>query len=179
MVIERYNGGDFNVFSTRLKMALTAHCVWGVVSGTEKKPDGKDPKELQLWTERNNKGLGMIASALSDAVLLGSGIGSCESASEAWQLLQDTYAKKSTTSRLLLREQFTQLRMREDEDIQQFNNRVSTLTDAMAAAGIKYDEEEIVSRVLLSLPSQFAPWYCAENIEEAKLTRLCAESLAA
>ena len=169
MMIERYNGGDFNIFSMRLKMALTAHSVWAVVSGDEKKPEGTDAKE---WIQRNDKALGIIASALSDAVLLGSGVAACETAREAWQKLQDAYAKKTTTSKLLLREQFTQLQMREEESVQQYINRVNALVDTMAAAGVTYDEEEVVSRVLLSLPAQFAPLVTAlENMEESKLTR--------
>lgn len=165
MMIERYNGGDFNIFSMRLKMALTAHSVWAVVSGDEKKPEGKDAKE---WIQRNDKALGIIASALSDAVLLGSGVAACETASEAWQKLQDAYAKKTTTSKLLLREQFTQLQMREEESVQQYINRVNALVDTMAAAGVTYDEEEVVSRVLLSLPAQFAPLVTALELEHGR-----------
>ena len=172
MSIERFNGGDFKVFSLRLRMALTAHNVWTVVSGDEKQPDGKDAAVLRAWVEKSNKALGMIASALSDAVLLGSGIATCTTAADAWEKLLATYSTRTTTSKLLLREQFTQLRMHDDDDVQQFSNRVNSLVDELAAAGIVYDETEIVSRVLLGLPPQFAPLVTAlENMPEKELSK--------
>lgn len=172
LTIDKFGGGDFSLFSLKLRLALSAQGLWEVVSGEDGKPDGSDLRKLKEWTEKSTKALGVIGLALKDNVLVGLGVHGMKSGKELWDKLESSYGKKTTTSRLLLRQQLAQIQMSEGEDVTGYINRVNGLVDELQMAGVDISEEDIVAKILMGLPRSWAPLVTAlENVDESVLTR--------
>ena len=93
-----------------------------------------------------------IASALSYAEF--DEVKDCKTAFEMWNKLQDIYGGDDNVKRAKLeslRGQFDQMRMREDENIAKYVERVKASVSAIKASGGDIKEETIVSKVLRTL----------------------------
>ena len=96
-------------------------------------------------------------------------ISTCESAKEAWNVLQiaheGTTAVKVSKPQILTT-RFEQLKMREDECIANFNSKLCDIANESFALGKKYSDAKLVRKTLRPLLERFA--YKVAAIEEAK-----------
>jgi hypothetical protein len=72
-----------------------------------------------------------------------------------WIKLRDFYESKSMNRRLSIKSQFYSLRMSEKMSIEDLLRTVSDLTGQLANIGVVVPDEELVDRVLTSLPSSW------------------------
>ncbi|XP_045789080.1 uncharacterized protein LOC123884116 [Trifolium pratense] len=103
----------------------------------------------------------------------------CASAKEAWNILQTVHegTSKVKMSRLqLLTTKFENLRMNDDETIQEFHMTLLDYDNQFDALGEKVPEEKLVRKMLRSLPKKFNMKVTAieeaKNITEMKLDEL-------
>jgi hypothetical protein len=83
-----------------------------------------------------------------------------ESAKAMWDKLISSYEGNEKVKDAKLqtyRLQFEQLKMNEDETINNFFLRVEELVNAMKALGEKIEEASLVQKILRSLPDRFNP----------------------
>ncbi|KAI3470733.1 hypothetical protein Pfo_027396 [Paulownia fortunei] len=115
----------------------------------------------------NSKALNAIFSAVdSNQFRL---IATCETAKEAWDILQVAYEGTASVrlSKLqMLAFRFENLRMEDNKTIVDFNAKLCDITNECHALGEKYDDIKLVRKTLRSLPDRFAHKVTA--IEEAK-----------
>ena len=142
---------------------------------TKTDDQGETVSKLELeWSARedklamsNSKALNTIFNAVdSNQFKL---ISTCESAKNAWDVLQTAYEGTNMVmlSRLqLLTTKFENLKMRDEENIGEFNARLCDIANEAFALSEKMPEEKLVSKTLRSLPKRFA--YKVMAIEEAK-----------
>jgi hypothetical protein len=93
----------------------------------------------------------------------------CNTAKEAWEILEITYEGTSKVKRsrlLLLTTQFENLTMKEDECIQEFYMNILDIANTFGTLGEKMSEEKLVRKILRSLPRRFDMKVTA--IEEAQ-----------
>ena len=140
--------------------------------------NGESVKKSEVeWTavedrlaNSNSKALNAIFNAV-DAIQFKL-ISTCESAKEAWEILQTAHEGTDAVrlSRLqILTTRFENLRMGEEESISEFNARLCDIANEAFALGEKFSDEKLVRKTLRSLPKRFA--YKVTAIEEAKDVR--------
>lgn len=96
-------------------------------------------------------------------------VNNCEVAKDAWEILRTTHegTSKVKMSRLqLLTTQFENMRMKDDESINDFHMNILEIANASSALGDKLFEEKLVRKILRSLPKRFDMNVAA--IEEAQ-----------
>jgi len=162
----KFGGENWQIWSTRAKLFFIANYLWGLVSCDEKrlidakhdigkgskKDEEEDGKVLCEDDCRTAKALSFLVMAVTDSVLMITGIGAMSTAWQAWWKLEATYAAKTLMNRLLLLDQFASLRMTEGDSVQDFINEVKLLTNQVQAAGDGMSEEQIVLLMLKGLP---------------------------
>ncbi|CAM8934614.1 unnamed protein product [Rhodiola kirilowii] len=121
-------------------------------------------KPEALWTEDedkasmgNSKAMNAIFSAVNENVM--KLIINCEVAKEAWDILQTAFegTDKVCNSRMqAVTTKFEEMKMKEDENISEYNTRVLELSNEASALGKPIDEERLASKILRSLPPRFA-----------------------
>ena len=85
-------------------------------------------------------------------------ISHCETAKEAWDILQVTFEGTTKVKAFKLQQlttQFENLRMEEDENIEQFNGRICHIAHQAGTLGEKYSDAKLVKKTLRSLPERF------------------------
>ncbi|CAM8954359.1 unnamed protein product [Rhodiola kirilowii] len=142
------------------------------------------PKPEALLTEDedkasmgNSKAMNAIFSAVNENVM--KLIINCEVAKEAWDILQTAFegTDKVRNSRMqAVTTKFEEMKMKEDENISEYNTRVLELSNEASALGKPIDEERLASKILRSLPPRFAMKVTAieemHNITKLKLDEL-------
>ncbi|CAM8920446.1 unnamed protein product [Rhodiola kirilowii] len=122
------------------------------------------PKPEERWTKADDKtavgnsiAMNAIFSAVDENVF--KLIANCEVAKEAWDILRTAYegTDKVRNSRIqMVTTKFEDLKMKEEETIAEFNERVLNLSNEAAALGKPIEVERMASKVLRSLPPRFS-----------------------
>lgn len=187
--IEKLDGTNYHLWSSKMRMALAGAGLWRVVDGSEKRPDddagaaaaagktgGKDSSDVaakQLeWDLKNDRALGAIGLQLANHVLHSIGVSTIRSAAALWAKLASMYGSRSGAGRFLMLRRFHQLRMEPGEDVLAYVGRVNALADEMAAAGNTVTDADIVTRMLLGLSDAFDPLVMSlDSLGAEQLTR--------
>jgi hypothetical protein len=72
-----------------------------------------------------------------------------------WVKLRDLYQPKSMNRQLILKQQLYSLKMTHKTTIDEYLRTINTLTSELANIGVVIPDEELVDRVLTSLPSNW------------------------
>ena len=144
-----------------------------VIIGADNQPTGElNPEEI--WSKEDDE-LALANSKVLNAIFGGVDrnkfrlINMCEVAKDAWEILKTTQegTSKVNMSKLqLLTSKFENLRMKEEESIQEFHMNVLEIVGACSVLGEKIPEEKLVRKMLRSLPKRFDMKVTA--IEEAQ-----------
>jgi hypothetical protein len=85
-------------------------------------------------------------------------ISSCESAKEAWQILETTYEGtklvKSAKLQMLI-SRFEEIKLIENETFGEFYTRMNDLRNSMVSLGKKVFDTKLIKKILRSLPERF------------------------
>ena len=131
------------------------------------KPEEKWSTDEDRLANYNSKALNAIFNAVDmNQFKL---ISTCESAKEAWEILQVAHegtAAVKISKLQILTTRFEQLKMHEDECIANFNSKLCDIANESFALREKYLDAKLVRKTLRSLPERFA--YKVAAIEEAK-----------
>lgn len=140
--------------------------VWPSVTkpATEASPSTSTLKDKKAFTEDEDKAYAANWAALNiifmampeDKFKL---VSTCETAYEAWETLKHIHegsSKVRETKLQMIATEFENLRMKEDEVIDEFHSRVKDLTNRAFQFGKSYKEVKLVRKVLKSLPKRFS-----------------------
>ncbi|XP_018458062.1 uncharacterized protein LOC108828896 [Raphanus sativus] len=130
------------------------------------------PKQKDKWTDSekaaskfNSKALTAIFSAVDlDQFKI---IQGCESAKEAWDTLINHFEGNTSVRRTRidhLASRFENLRMGDDEPIDGFISKLSELASESSVMGKKYEEKDLVKKLLRCLPPRFEAYKAVLNI---------------
>ncbi|XP_060972333.1 uncharacterized protein LOC133038258 [Cannabis sativa] len=115
----------------------------------------------------NSKALHAIFNGVSEGCI--KLISSCESAKDAWQILQTQFEGTSDVKRsrfIMLQTKFDDLRMSESKTLSEFYERLSDIANEYFALGEKLDESVLIRKIVRVLPNRFDTKLLA--MEEAK-----------
>lgn len=97
----------------------------------------------------------------------------CETAKEAWDILQTHFegtSRVQSSRKHMLASKFENLRMEEHESISDFSSKISSLAQEALTLGKKYKDKKLVKKFLKCLPSRFMAYKTAlgvsNNMEE-------------
>jgi len=104
----------------------------------------------------NDKALNALSQALSPSKF--SRISYCETAQEAWAILETTYEGTkivNSTKLQMLVSQFEGIKMQEDEPFNEFYTKISDLRNSMVSLEKKISDAKLIKKILRSLPDRF------------------------
>ncbi|KAL8511325.1 hypothetical protein ACS0TY_017941 [Phlomoides rotata] len=132
-------------------------------------------RELDWTTEEstlasyNSKALNAIFTPVDTSMF--KIISNCVSAKDAWDKLQEHCEGSESVRRTKLRmlgTQFENLKMKEDETISSYNEKISEIANESYSLGAPISNVRLVNKILRTVPKRFDAKICA--IEEAKDT---------
>jgi hypothetical protein len=142
---------------------------WNIVETGWTKPEDTTLETVPLKNARlsNDKALHALCQALSPSEF--AKISICESAKEAWQILETTYEGtklvKSAKLQMLI-SRFEEIKMLEEETFGEFYSKMSDLRNSMVSLGKPISDVKLIRKILRSLPEHFR--IKVTTIEESK-----------
>ena len=131
-------------------------------------------KAIAEWTREeknaaiaNDKAINAIFICISNEEF--SRISRCEIAKQAWETLEITYEGTKVVRTLKLQMlvfQFEEIRMQEDETLDEFYLKLRVIRNSTINFGKKMDDAKVVKKILRSLPEKFIPQIAA--IQQSK-----------
>jgi hypothetical protein len=133
--------------------------VWQIVETGWIKPEATTTEVSVAQTSArlsNDKALHALCQALSPFEF--ARISNCESAKEAWQILETTYEGtklvKSVKLQMLI-SRFEEIKMLENETVSEFYTRINDLRNSMVSLGKRVSDVKLIKKILRSLPECF------------------------
>lgn len=174
------NDVNYGYWQVRMRANLRGadEDIWTVVQSGWEEPcvmqeDGlKTLKPKTKWTATEKKLSRFYAKALDTIFSSVDGkqfelIQGCESAKEAWDILQNAFEGTTKVRRIrldLLASQFEDIRMTDDEKIGDFSAKLSSIANESQVLGKKYEDAKLVKKFLRCLPTKFAAHKAAINL---------------
>jgi hypothetical protein len=155
-----FNGTNFGFWKVRVRTYIMdlGVDVWDVVETSYVKPVVLASKDDKLEFSFNAKAMNAILSGLTEEEFVK--FMHLESAKAIWDKLISSYEGNEKVKDAKLqtyRLQFEQLKMNEDETVNNFFLRVEELVNAMKILGEKIEESSLVQKILRTLPDRFNP----------------------
>jgi hypothetical protein len=131
---------------------------WSIVETGWTKPADATLEAVPQKNTRlsNDKALHALCQALSPSEF--AKISNCESAKEAWQILETTYEGtklvKSAKLQMLI-SKFEEIKMLEDETFGEFYSKMSDLRNSIASLGKPISDVKLIRKILRSFPERF------------------------
>jgi len=166
----KFDGTNFNLWKSHMQCHLQSMGMqYWTMASTKYTPPQNDLKNANeiTYVENNLQTKEALLNALSDSEL--TNVVDLQTAFEIWEKLEllhegDKYVKCARLQSL--KGKFENLKMREDENITTFMPRVNELVCGIRCVGGVLDEDEIVGKVLKSLPASYK--YKVATIKEFK-----------
>jgi len=168
--IPAFNGTNYGYWKSCMCFFLKSIDVWQIVETGWTKPEATTA-ELSIVQNSarlsNEKALYALCQALSTSEF--ARISNCESAQEAWQILETTYEGtklvKSVKLQMLI-SKFEEINMLDDETFSEFYTRINNLRNSMVSLEKVSNVKLIKKKILRSLSERFR--IKVTTIEESK-----------
>jgi len=153
---------NFNGWKQKITLTLKTRRLWGIVSGTEKKPEAN----ATSWEERDQDALAQIVLNISDAHL--SITSDVSTSANAWKAILAEFQPKSLIAQAVATQAFWDLKYTDGADMRAHVNRLRELQDEAVAAGATMADETLVMRIIASLPPSWNP--LIGSLDHSKMT---------
>jgi len=146
--IEKFDGRiNFGLWKVQVKDVL-------IQSGLQKALKGNTSKmEADKWEELDLRATSAIRLCLANNVFVN--VQNLSSAKELWEKLEGLYQAKGISNRLLLKEQFHNLRMDEGTKISDHLSTLNNIVSELESIEVKIDDKDKTLRLILSLPPSY------------------------
>lgn len=135
------DAANYTVWAIRMKVALKANKVWGVVEEATKDED------------KNNMAIALLFQSIPEALILQ--LGDHDTAKYVWDAIKARHvgAERVKEARLqTLMAEFDRMRMKESDTIDGFVGKLSEISSKCNALGETIDEPKLVKKFLNGLP---------------------------
>lgn len=172
--IKKFDGTEFDVWSTLQEVYLTAKGIWYVID--QEKPEGEDRK----WDHDNKQAkMALLWSLEHEVVKL---VISCDTARDIWNRLKSVHAQKSESCRMILYQEFYASSMEPGQRVSDYVAKVEFIAKKLRNSGASLNEETLISKVVTGLSQEYkhfmTSWMgtpAAERTFNNLLPRLLAE----
>jgi hypothetical protein len=167
--VPAFDGTNYGYWKARMLFFLKSIDCWSIVETGWTKPEDATLELVPQKAARlsNDKALHALCQALSPFEF--AKISNCESAQEAWQILEITYEGtklvKSAKLQMLI-SKFEEIKMLEEETFGEFYSKISDLRNSMVSLGKPISDVKLIRKIFRSLPERFK--IKVTTIEESK-----------
>jgi hypothetical protein len=167
--VPAFDGTNYGYWKARMHFILKSINCWSIVETGWTKPEDETLELVPQKNARlsNDKALHALCQALSPSKF--AKISNCESAQEAWQILETTYEGmklvKSAKLQMLI-SRFEEIKMLEEETFEEFYSKMSDLRNSMVSLGKPISDVKLIQKILRSLPEHFR--IKVTTVEESK-----------
>ncbi|XP_040937993.1 uncharacterized protein [Gossypium hirsutum] len=105
---------------------------------------------------KRHKAMSCIQNCVSDVIF--TRIMTCKTPKQAWDKLKEEFQGTERTRQqqlLNLRRDFENLKMKEEETVKQYSDRIMAVVNSIRLLGEQFDEVRIVEKVLSTLPERY------------------------
>jgi hypothetical protein len=167
--VPTFDSTNYGYWKARMRFFLKSIDYWGIVDFGWTKLEDTTPETVPLKNTRlsNDKPLHALCQALSPSEF--AKISNCESAKEAWQILETTYEgmKLVKSAKLqMLTSRFEEIKMLKEDTFGEFYSKISDLRNSMVSLGKSISDVKLIRKILRSLPERFR--IKVTTIEESK-----------
>ncbi|KAG8477197.1 hypothetical protein CXB51_029947 [Gossypium anomalum] len=157
-----FNGEGYHIWVVKMRTYLQAFDLWEVVnSDVEPEPLRANPTVAQMkqYSEeksKKHKAMSCIQNCVSDVIF--TRIMACETPKQAWDKLKEEFQGTERTRQqqlLNLRRDFENLKMKEEETVKKYSDRIMAVVNSIRLLGEQFDEARIVEKVLSTLPERY------------------------
>ncbi|XP_052479527.1 uncharacterized protein LOC128034730 [Gossypium raimondii] len=157
-----FNGEGFNIWAVKMRTYLQAFDLWEVVnSDAEPAPLRANPTVAQIRQHtdertKRHKAMSCIQNCVTDVIFMR--IMACETPKEAWDKLKEEFqgAERTRQQHLLnLRRDFENLKMKEEETVKQYLDRIMAIVNSIRLFGEQFSEARIVEKVMSTLLERY------------------------
>jgi hypothetical protein len=150
---------NYGYWKSPMHIFLKSINLWWIVETSWTKHKATTAKlyvvQNNAWIS-NDKALHALCHALSLSEF--ARISNCESAQEAWQILEATYdgtkIVKSAKLHMLI-SKFEEIKMLNDETFGEFYTKINYLRNSMVSLGKRVSDVKLIKKLLRSLPERF------------------------
>jgi hypothetical protein len=164
VVAVKLNKGNYALWRVHVLPIIRGAQLQGYLDGTfiapEKEVDVKiadktrkesNPEYIR-WTALQQQVFGFLMTSMTQEVM--GQAATCDTPQEVWSLLEQTYASQSHARTINTRIALATTR-KDDMSISEYITKMKSLTDEMASAKKKVDDEELVSYILAGLDEEY------------------------
>jgi hypothetical protein len=164
-----FDSTKYGFWKARMWFFLKSIDCWSIVETGWTKPADAAFELVLHKTARlsNDKALHALCQALSPSEF--TKISNCESAQEAWPILETTYegTKLVKSAKLqMLTSRFEEIKMLEEETFREFYSKMSDLRNSMVSLGKPVSDVKLICKIIRSLLERFR--IKVTTIEESK-----------
>lgn len=157
--IEKLNDeSQWSTWKFQVKITLIAAEVYEVVTGDEECPLS-DNARIREWRRKDAKAQQIIGISVGSKHIIH--IASCGSAKAMWSKLHQVFERKNETSLIMLHQQFFNFKKDPEENIISFIARLEELVLRLRDLNEKLSDDLVITKVILSLPSEYASFSSA------------------
>lgn len=152
---------EWLTWKLEIRVLLNAAELMDVVTGKIKKPvrvtsqsEADHEAALLKWHKSDNKAQRIIVTALGKLPKIH--VLNCETASSMWTKLESVYEKKSQATIHLISQKFFNFVKDPVDDIATFISKLQSIVQQMKDLGETISDNIVITKILLSLPSDFS-----------------------
>jgi len=135
-------------------MALIREGLWGIVAGTEERPDvTTDADKHAKFVARRDRALATIVLAVDPSLLYL--IGDPEDPRAVWQKLSGQSQKKTWANKLSLRKKLFTMKLSDSGSMREYIKRMTEIFDELAVIAEPISDEDKVVYLLAGLPESY------------------------
>jgi hypothetical protein len=150
-VMEKFDGGNFQLWKFKMRMMLSKHGLWKFVDGSATLPS--EEVATTDYNEKEMKAFALLCEYLTDAQL--AHIQYCDNVRSVWEALCDVHEAKTIGNKLFLRRRFFTIKMQEGDDMLVHINTVKALGDQLCSIEVNITDEDVYMVFLMSLHPSF------------------------
>ena len=164
--IEKLNGPNWNKWNKSMFLLLNAAEAWGIVSGTEAKPDANPEK----WMKKDFEAQALIFTALDDSQA--AMVYSCETSKETYDTLKAANADSSLSNKTHTLSKYYAAKCAKGRSAVEFMTEMEEIARCLSQMGSPIDDASLVCKIVTSLPDDYEMFKISwDNVETVNQTR--------
>lgn len=146
----KFTGENFTLWKGQLRIVLDGREIFAIVDGSEKLEDAEDK---EAWKRKDNLAK-MIITTSVDMKHLGM-IVNCKTSAEMWERLVSIHEQVSEESIFMMIQQFVDYKYCKEDNIASHIAKIEMMAQNLEDIGQKMSENQIISKLITSLPSEY------------------------
>lgn len=142
--IKKFEGTQFEVWSTLIEAVMTARGIKYVLDGTKPEQDS-----TAKWDKDHQTAKALILLSLDESMVRL--VLSCSTAKEVWSRLSEVHSQKSESCRMMLLQEFYNIKMQPGSKVCDYVSQTELIVKKLRDIGVRIDDETLIGKVVSGL----------------------------